>query len=128
MKDLTKEEYKQLSEGYQALSDIYLMHYEDMLKPSQDILGLMGLIVQMQSDLYEFKIKNKDHKKIQERQSRIDFLMAIADRFSVIHDRNRQFQFSLKKMAADVSKLTKENDLLKQQLESINKAWNQGQS
>lgn len=124
MKELSKEDWKNLSEHYRKLSDIYMIAYEQAIEPTLNLSAFMGVIVEMQSELEQFKIKNKNHPKIQDSQKRISFLMSLVDKFSILNDRYIQLKYMLRDKECERVVLYNKNLKLTAELEAINKAFN----
>lgn len=78
---------------YWNLSEVYLSAYQNNIEPSFKIMQAMGVIVELESDLILFeKSKGKTEKSINQ-QRRIDILKKAVDAFSVVSDRNLQFNY-----------------------------------
>jgi GTP-sensing pleiotropic transcriptional regulator CodY len=75
---------------YIQLSEIYLLKYQEMVKPQKDIMVAKGIIVEMMSELLQFSMKNPENEKAKKSQERLDSFMDIINLFSQIADNNYQ--------------------------------------
>lgn len=111
---------------YWELSEVYLATYQNNLESSFKIMQAMGVIVEMESDLIQFELsKGKTEKSIAQ-SLRLSILKNSIDAFSIVSERNLQFNHVMNRVNRDSeSKSLKiadlENEIIKlnKQLEGI---------
>ena len=111
---------------YWELSEVYLSQYYDSVEPSLKIMAAMGVIVEMESDLAEYHLKNKESEKSIKQKDRLNILRSSIDALSLSGERNLQFKRVLSNlyntnqtMKIKVEEMTREIEVLKLQLEGI---------
>lgn len=98
---------------------------EDTLYPSVNLMALKGFIFDMQTDVKMFEDKHGKSDKTVKSLERINQMIELADKLDRIANQNNTAQLLLRQNQLKMSKLIKENNELKKQIESINEAWNQ---
>lgn len=109
---------------YIELSEIYLAKYEDQEQRHLKMMMAKGILVEMESDLVFFHMKNEKTEKSEHQQNRLDLLKSAIDEFSAIHAFNFQVKMVLSKFYAENNALKAENEKLKKQIESHLEALN----
>lgn len=104
----------QLEEKYKKLSEVYLAKYEDQKDRHVKMMVAKGILVEMQSDLVFFHLKNAETEKSKYQQERINILMNTIDEFASIH----AFNFQVNMVLGD---FYRENEALKYQVQELNK-------
>jgi len=108
-------------EYYKAISEVYLLELQNHIEPSEKILIAMGVIVQMNSDLVSYLLKNKSTEKSKAQSKRLEVLMEVMNYFSVIADRNLQMKGVVKRFFAEHKKLEDVIVEKDRQIEILNK-------
>lgn len=104
---LTKTEEK-----YLRLAEVYLSRYEDQKQRHVKMLMAKGVIVEMESDLAFFHMKNPRTDKSDNQLHRLNILRDFVDEFASIHGFNYQINLML-------GKLHRENDELRETIKSL---------
>lgn len=117
------ENINKIAQRYKNLAEVYMVEYQDYLKPSKKIMVAMGVIVEMMSDLALYHTKKPKNDKSKQQEERLQVLMTIINEFSVISDRNNQIRLivsgymdEIKSRDMQISKLEEELETLKQSI------------
>jgi hypothetical protein len=109
----------------QERAEIYLIQYNDNLKPVQDIMQAYGILTGMLSDILYHELQKGVSPKSQIATKRVTDLMEIVESFSKLSDHNKQLRLSVTDGMNRQFDLENENEKLKAELAGISKAWEQ---
>ncbi|QIL41001.1 hypothetical protein G7074_18045 [Pedobacter sp. HDW13] len=108
---------------FYELSEIYLAAYQDHTRPSILAMMMMGVVVEMRSDIALYLKKNPNSvDKVKKQQDRIKILVECLDAFTVATDRNLQITKILTGYYDREKSLREENEKLSAELAAIKKA------
>lgn len=97
---------------YLKLSEVYLSRYEDQKDRHVKMLLAKGILVEMESDLAFFHLKNPRTDKSDNQLLRLNMLRDLVDEFSAIHSFNFQINIML-------GNLHRENDELRDTIKQL---------
>lgn len=112
MRTKQKSKLTPREERYLKISEAYIARYEDQEKRHVKMLLAKGIIVEMESDLAFFHLKNPRTDKSDNQLLRLNMLRDIVDEFSAIHSFNYQINIIL-------GRLHNENNELRQTIKDL---------
>ena len=111
-----------LEQKYKKLSEVYLSRYEDQKDRHIKMMIAKGVLVDMESDLVFFHVKNTPTDRSILQQERLDILRNIIDEFASIHAFNFQVNMVLGDFYRENTQLKAEVAELKLEIDNHRKA------
>ncbi len=112
MKQKNKPKLTPREQRYLRIAEVYLSRYEHQEQRHVKMLMAKGIIVEMESDLAFFHMKNPRTDKSENQLLRLNMLRDFVDEFSSIHSFNYQINLMLGAMH-------RENDELKEIIKNL---------
>lgn len=113
------------TEYYKALAEYREFTIDTILKPSIEIVTVMGVVFSMIQEVQEFGKKSGKNKKYQETLDKILTIQSFLEGSNKISDHNYQLRYMLRRSMIDRDRQNIEIENLKNELSSIKKAFNE---
>lgn len=100
VKDAHKQtrEARKEREYYKGLAGMYQLTYDDDTIVSKSLILLMGVYVELKSDLLQFEIKNGRTDRVKKAQSRLNILQEQIDILNKIQTNNIALKATIKRL------------------------------
>jgi len=105
---------------YLGLSETYLSELEDYTQPLIKTMQAKGAIMEIESDLLSFQIKNPTNLKAKKQEGRIQIIKESIEYFDKIGSVNQQLRLVLRKNARENFRMKQEIKALKADNEMLN--------
>jgi len=113
------------AEYYKAIAEYREFTIDTILKPSIEIVSVMGIVFSMFQEVNEFGKKHGKNKKFKESVDKILTIQNFLDGCSKINDHNYQLRYLLRRSMLERDKQNIEIEKLKNELFSIKKAFDE---
>lgn len=121
------DQQKNLANHYMALSEVYLMRYQDLTKPVKEIMIAKGILVEMMSELVFYSVNNPKDDRYVKADTRINKLMEVINEFSGVADFNYQISLIHQSEIRKSLKQAEKIEELENRIEMLTSLLNAGQ-
>lgn len=112
-------DYKKIAEEYKLQVEAWHLFYQSFTEHDTHISNARGILIEMFSEFWQAKKKNRDNPKLDATEKRINHLLEIVDKFEGINNRCQSLRQQLREENSKNFRLKTEIDSLNSELKSI---------